>query len=346
MKSLQQSLALGMTMPVYIFCGNDAYLMEQALHQLSEVVNPGGNPWNQEIMRGDEHEILDVIDAVQSAGFFTDKKLVIVRDAVWLRPRRKKAADHAENEPDGGDKKQLEQLIQYVRDPNPATVLVMTVDGNVNRASRLVKAVASSGRIVEFRAPKGAEREQWLANYLRAAGKTVEPGLCAYLSLMCGDGVAALKSEADKLILYCANQTLIRQEDAEAVVSRSSLAGVFELTDLVVAKKAAAAVDVLRRLLIQGEAPQALVGMLSHQYRTTIAAKDMLQRGFRSPEIASKLGINPYFAKKCVALSRTLDYRQLMRILDILLLADLDGKNGKGDAAQLLELAILKICAL
>lgn len=348
MRTLQQSLARGMTMPVYIFCGSEQYLMEQMLDKLTELIAPGDNPWNKDVLRGDEHDIAEIVEAAQSAGFFGGKKLLIVRDAPWLKPKRKKAGDAsaAEEDRSDDDKKQVEQLIRYVQDPNPDTVLVLTTDGNVNRSTRLVKAVQNSGRVVEFVSPRGAEREQWLAAYLRAAGKSPEPGLCSYLSLMCADGLAALSSEADKLILYCADKTVITMADAEEIVSRSSLAGVFELTDLVAEKQAAEAVDVLRRLLLQGEAAQALCGMLAHQYRSTLAVKDMLQRGFRTAEIASKLGINPYFAQKCAALARRLDYRQLLRTLDILLAADLDGKSGRGEADQTLELAILRICAL
>ena len=344
MHNLENSIRLGLTAPVYLFYGEETLLMEQAVEKLAALVAPAGDSWNRETLRGDECEPADVLESAQSCGFFAGKKLVVVRNISWFKQKRKKGAEADGAEEEGG--KQLDALIAYAKDPNPATVLVLMVNGNVSKASRIYKAVQAAGRCVEFTSPRGGERELWLKNYLHAAGKQAAPQVCQYVCLLVADGLTALKAEADKLILYCADRTEISMADAEAIVSRTSLAGSFELTDSVAAHDAAAAVATLRRLYRQGEAAKMVLGMLASQYHNILAAKDMAARGFRAQEIASALGIAPYYAKKCVAQARGYENRALLKALDILLAADYDSMRGKGNIDDMVELAVLRICAL
>ena len=346
MQNLENSLRLGVTCPVYLFYGEESLLMEQAVARIAAVVAPGENVWNKEFYQGDEVDVFTVLESAQSGAFFAEKKLVVVRNVTWFKPKRKKEPEGAAGEENESNQEQLQPLLDYLKDPNPTTVLVLLVEGSVNKNSRVVKAVTEQGRVVEFISPKGGARELWLKKYLHAAGKVPGEGVISYLSLMCAEDLHSLKTEADKLLLYCAGISEISLADAEAIVSRSALAGVFELTDSVTAGDAAIAVAVYRRLLRQNEAPQMLLGMLGSQYRNILAAKDMSQRGFSAPQIASELHISPFYAKKCLAQSRRYGFRPLLKALEILLSVDIDGKSGKGDTAELLELAILRICLL
>lgn len=345
MQSLAHSLELGLTCPVYLFYGEETLLLEQALEKLTVLVAPGENAWNKELFRGDETSLQQVLESAESSAFFAEKKLIIVRNVSWFKAKRKKGAGADENNADD-DKPLQEALFQYLADPNPDTVLVLVAEGSVSASSRIAKAVNKCGRVVEFVSPKGSARDLWLKQYLQAAGKTPEQGVVAYLNLMCGEGLQALKAELDKLILYTTGKTAVTLADAQAITSQSALAGVFELTDFVTAGRAGDAVSCYRRLLRQNEAPQMLLGMLANQYRNMLACKDMAQHGFNAPQIASTLQINPYFAKKCLAQGQRYSMAQLVKVLDIMLSVDIASKTGEGDIKDLLELAILRICML
>ena len=342
MQQLESSLKLGVTCPVYLFWGEETLLLEQAVERIGRLTLPEGEDWNRDVLSGDDTDPAAVAELANSATFFGSRRLVIVRGVGWFRPRKRKNA--AEGAEEGAV--DIEPLLAYVKDPNPNTVLILIAQGDVPRNSRIFKAAQAAGRAVEFTSPKGGAREQWLKNYLHAAGKIAEPAAVSYMCLMCAEGLANLKSEADKLILYCEGRSRVSQEDAEAIVSASAAAGVFQLTDQAVARDPAAAVSTLRRLLQQGEAPQMLLSMLAAQYRNILLVKDMTARGFSQPRIASHAGVNPFVVKKCLSAARGYDYRQLIRALDILLAVDIDTKSGKVEMTDGMELAILRICAL
>ncbi len=347
MRNLQHSLQLGMLAPVYLFYGDEPLLMEEMAEQICALASPAGEEWNREVYQASEISPDDIVLSAGSGGFMGMRRVIIVRDITWLK-RGKKAKDNSQSEGDvettsGVD---LESLIEYAADPNPDTVLILMVNGAVPSNSRLLKAVNKGGRAVQFAALKGMEKERWLASYLKAAAKAPERGVIPYLALMSGDGLLAAKSEADKLILYTEGKTAITMEDARDIVSGGSIAGVFDLSDRMAEKQGGEAVAVLRRLLLQGEAAQKLLAMLGTQYHNTLAVKDMLSRGYTAKEAASRLSMNPYAAQKCAAQARRYTNRQLSKALELLLNADIAQKRGEGDLSDLLEVAILRICAM
>ncbi len=345
MQNLEHSLQLKITVPIYLFWGEEDWLIDEYIRKLSLVVSPEQDPWSIEIFHGDDTPPEEILLAAQSGGLFSPKRLLVVRDAPWFRSKGKGAEESQETEGDKGEKdRQTKAFLAYCQDPNPDVVLVLTAR-NINRGTKVVKAVAAAGRVVEFTSPKGVEREIWLNNYWKQAGKQAERGVATYVSLMCGEKLGQLKSEADKLLLYCDTSNQIRMQDAEAVVSSTALAGVFQLTDLAANRKGGEAVEVLRRLLQQGEAAQKLLVLLAGQYRNMLCVKDMQKRGYSIGEIPAKLGLHPFVVKKCAAQSNRYTYRELMGALETFLRADIAAKSGEGDMDDLLEIALMGICA-
>lgn len=345
MENLKKALSLGMVCPIYLFYGDEPLLMEQYIEKIAAIVSPCGQEWDRDLLHGDEVDVGEVLLAANSGGLFTSRKLIIVRNAPWFQTKKRGSLPETEADGTPDNKAAVAALTEYAQDPNPNTVLIFT-SPTANKATRLVKAIAASGRVVEFSSPQGAERERWLAAYFKRAGKVPQKGVTAYVSLMAGAGLSALHSEADKLILYCEEKTEITLEDAENIVSRGSLAGVFDLTDAAAARDGSRAVTLLRRLLQQGEAPYTLIGMLAGQYRNMLAVWDMRRRGFSQTEIPSVLGLHPYVVKKCWQASGHYSGRQLLHALEAILEAEIRGKNGMGRIEALLEVALLRICTL
>lgn len=343
MQALEQSLNMGLLCPVYLFYGEDLFRMEQMVTRLCDMVAPGDSPWNKDVFYAGDTSFSEVLASAESCAFFAQKKLVLCRDVDWFRSKRKRNAGEVNAE--AGHAAEVDALVDYCKDPNPDTVLLLLAPGSVPKNSRALKAVMAAGRAVEFTYLKGSARTLWLKRYLAESGARAEESALEYVAMMSGESTAALKSEADKLVLY-ANGAMIKLAHAEAVVSRGVMAGVFDLTDNIAAQNATKSIRVLRELLRQGEAGQMLLASLGSHFHNLLAVKDMTARGYSPADAAAKLGIAPYVAKKCAAQSRRFQLPQLIKALDILLAVDIDTKTGKAELNDRLELAVLRICAL
>ena len=54
MQNLEHSLKLNMTVPVYLFWGEEDLLMEEYIRKVAHVVAPDGESWSVETYHGDE----------------------------------------------------------------------------------------------------------------------------------------------------------------------------------------------------------------------------------------------------------------------------------------------------
>ncbi|MBQ2699251.1 MAG: DNA polymerase III subunit delta [Firmicutes bacterium] len=344
MQDLLHSIELGVTMPLYIFCGEEQLLQEQALTRLSDLLSPERNPWQYMLLDGETASAAEVADVAGSAGFFAGKKLVIVRNVPWCSGGRKAASEEDEADKEK-DEAALASLLAYAEDPNPDCCLVLVVRGAVDKRRRLVKLFAKNGRVISFDSPKGMERDMWLTNYFRKAGKTADREVLGYISINSGEALSSLQSEADKLILYSGGRSEITMEMATELVSRGSAYNIFELMDAVAGKNAAKALQLYRSMTKAGEAEQKILAMLAGQFRDMLLVAGLRAEGRQPAQIAREQGLHPFRVEKLLRYARAMNSRQLLKALEMLLAADVANKSGEDDLHSRLEQCILRICA-
>ncbi|MCL1976368.1 MAG: DNA polymerase III subunit delta [Firmicutes bacterium] len=339
MQLLIDDINCGKLKPVYLIFGEESRLIEESLQNLIKAISPGGGEWGIEILDGTLINPYTAVAAAQESSLFGDRRLVAVKNINWLETTAKNSGLKNENEDS------LNSLLVYLEKPNPDACLALTVRGNIDKRRKLVQQIHKKGRLIECVTPKGVERDAWLARRFEAAGFKVEKRAIAHISVSCVN-LNQMANEADKLMLYCADKAEISYNDALATVAESSLLTVFELTDAAVAKNAAKACSYYRRLLQQGEDVQKIFGLLAAQFRNILLVKDMLKIGVSQSVIAKELRLHPYVTEKCTYASRAFSQRQLIKVLEMLLAADIAYKSGQGDLKELLETVILRICEL
>jgi len=347
-KFFYQDLQLGQLMPVYLFYGEEALLMDEALTALARAIDPGDSGWQRELFDGEEATPGLVAVAAAQGSLFGGRRLVIAKNIGWLDKKEKKGESGREKESAKSDKDNADEtapLLAYLQDANPDTCLALTVRGSVDKRRKLVQLIQKKGRLIECATPKGAEKDMWLAQRFKAAGFRAERQALAYIGFNTAN-LSQMAAEVDKLCLYCADKGEITLADAEAVVAKSSLSTIFELTDAAAAKNAAKACACYRQLRRQGEEEQKIFAMLAAQFRNMLLTRDLLAQGCRTDEIASRLSLHPFVAEKCSRACRAFSQRQLIKALEMLLAADIAQKSGQGDMDDLLEMSILRICAM
>ena len=325
--------------PVYLFYGDEAWLMDEALRRLTEYVAPQGGGWSLEVLDGSVASPDTAAAAAMENSLFGGARLVVARNINWLETAGKARGQQA------ASTDLTAPLLAYLQAPNPGACLVLTVRGNVDKRRKLVQSIQKIGRVIECATPQGANRDMWLSERFKAAGIKADRRAVAHIGLSCVN-LSQMAAEADKLILYCADKGEVNYEDALALVSESSLLTVFELTDAAAAKDAAKACTCYRRLLRQGEEEQKIFALFASQFRNMLLAQDLQNRGAQAAAIAKELSLHPYVAEKCAQAARAFSRRQLIKILEMLLAADIAQKNGQGEMVELLETVILRICAM
>lgn len=209
---------------------------------------------------------------------------------------------------DGVDRWRERQLVAVVEAigalPPDLTVVLIA---RAKAPAKLTKAVkAAAGEIHEFEAPKPREMPRVLVADARRLGFALDPAAARILVDRMGVNPVRLGNELERLALWAGEGGAVSAADLEAMVSDTSEAAVWALSDAMLERNPAKAAALAERLISQGENVTGLIYGLASRLRKACIAAAQLEEGVPTRQVESGLGMHPYAAKQLVArLGRT-----------------------------------------
>lgn len=194
----------------------------------------------------------------------------------------------------------LKAVAESLVDLPPDLTLVLIGRGKAPAA--LVKAVkAGGGEIHEFEAPKASDLPRALVAEARQLDFSLDAAAARLLVERMGTSRVRLRNELERLALWAGEGGTVCAEDLEAMVTDTSEAAVWALSDALLERDAAGATAIAERLVSQGENVTGLVYGLASRLRKACAAAALLEGGTPPKQVESGLGMHPYAAKQLVA---------------------------------------------
>ena len=187
-------------------------------------------------------------------------------------------------------------IIDYCESPNPTTVLAMTAQ-RLAKTTKLYKAVAKSGRLIERKAPDKRDLPQHVILMFAQAGLQASNLDAQTLINLVGDDLASLNSAIKQLAAYknvaSAQQgsdglqegaqalVPIAQTEITNLIGETSEVKAWELTDALANRNGAQVLEILNRLRrSEGEGVHFLiVFMTATKVRELLTARALLDRG-------------------------------------------------------------------
>jgi DNA polymerase-3 subunit delta len=189
--------------------------------------------------------------------------------------------------------------------------------------AKLRRAVeAAGGEVHVFEAPKPRELPRLLVAEAKRLGFRLEPAAARMMIDRLGTGSLRLRNELERLALWAGDGGEVTAADLGAMVSDTSEAAVWALSDALIERDRARAARVGERLIAQGENVTGVVYGVASRLRKACAAASRLEEGMPPKQVEASLGMHPYAAKKLVASLRESDSEALRSALAAL--ADLE----------------------
>lgn len=184
----------------------------------------------------------------------------------------------------------------------PADVVVVMVareqPPKLRAPKRLADAVtAAGGGVLAYDAPKPRDLPRWLAAEAGRRGFELEADAARLLAARLGSSTARLATELDRLALWADPGGAVGSEDLEAMIADTSEEVAWTLSDAIVSRNPAAALDAAERLSEQGEGVTALIYQAAKRLREAATALERLEAGGTSKEVEASLPMHPYAAK-------------------------------------------------
>jgi len=313
----------------YIITGSDEYLVSQEVKQIiKEFLPHDEGALNQVFYDGMIANWQGIVEDAGTFSFFGDKK-VIVAENCWFLTTREALSENEEN-----------QLLQYLQNPNPATVLILTVGDKTDNRKTLVKTLKKLCKSIEIE-PLSKEdfaalvRKNLKDNNIVMPYEAVEE-LLSRLPVE----VRNWQSELDKLSLYPGS---IDRKVISELISRSINDEAYDLSNAVLSGKLDESLVILNGLLVKSQKPIGLVALLAANFRFIYQVKVWAEKGYNQAEIAEEFAVHPYRVKKSLETARRTSADQLLEILAGFAELDFKLKNAICDEQLELELLIIDI---
>ena len=278
MKSLNEDLKTGNFKQIYLLFGEEAYLKKLYKERFVKAMLPEGDTMNYAYYEGKNTDIREVIDLAETLPFFAERRLIVFEDTGFFKS--------------GGT-----ELADYLADMPPTTYVIF-LENEVDKRSRLYKAVKAKGHIVELGAQDETTLRRWIQGLVKKESKSMEPSDIAYFLNKVGSDMENITKELEKLFSYCLERDTITRADVDAVCVTQITSHIFEMVSAVARKEQRRALDLYYELLALKEPPMRILFLMEREYRILFHVRALMHQGYGKKEIAAKAGVPPFAAAR------------------------------------------------
>lgn len=333
----------GETSKLYLFYGNERYLMDKALEKLKEKyidsINENFNYVYYQEFKGDIDELMD---SCETLPFMGEKRIVIVDNE-----------DFFSNKKNVLNKDDEDKLIKYFSNISDTTCLIFLGGNNIDNRRKIVKQIGKYGKVLEFRKLKKEELVKWIVKVLKTNKKIIEYNtleilidILGYLENNSKKTLYDIENELKKICNFIAEKTVLELDDIKKIISKPMENNIFELVDAVGEKNGSRALKIFSNMLISSEPEVRILHMIIRQFKILYLVKLMVDRGYTTISIAPKLSLPQYIVKKYVKQANIFSCKDLLNVLNKGLEADKNIKTGKMTPRLAIEILITECCEI
>ena len=190
--SLSKEIKGGKFRNIYVLQGEDPYYIDR-LQQLiiDTALTEDQRDFNLSLYYGNTANVREVISACQQYPAFSERKVVVVREAQLIAKQP-------------GHKNDLDLFASYAEKPMPTTVLVICHKGGALKSKPFSTALKAANSGVVFDSNKvkeGRELENLIVSYANSLSCNIDNKATSMLADHIGTDIARLFSELDKLAM-------------------------------------------------------------------------------------------------------------------------------------------------
>jgi DNA polymerase III subunit delta len=269
--------------PAYLLLGSDRPKIRRAVARLRTRFPAE----SVELLSADASSASEAIASCNALGLFGDDgaRLVVVEGV-----ERWRAED-------------VEAVATYLESPSASSVLALVAEGAIRQAA-LVRTLEKAGQVLRFDVPKPRDPSGWVRAEFERVGARADAEAARALVELVGDDVTELASEVDKLATWAAGDEIGRRE-VEALAVSAHDTFVWALTDAWGDRDCPRVLATCESLLERRtKEPFAIAAALAGHVARVRAAQRLAAEGASTADVAKRLKIKDYPAKKAVGHAR------------------------------------------
>lgn len=319
-ENLEKELKQGKLNSIYLFYGEELYLLENAVKKIKKLFG--------ELVQGinyiqiNETNINNIISDIETPAFGFDKKLIVVKNAGLLKKERKANSK-------GNDELQ-KKIAQYIKENLNIirnTTILIFIEEDISKCE-LAKVIEENGIVCNFERLKPIDIKKRLKTICNAYEVNVNEQTFEFLIEISGTNMQNLINEIRKLIEYSGKGGTITKETVEKLATKEFEARIFDLTDELGKKDISKAMEILKELIYNKEPIQKILVTLYNHFKKIYLTKLCIER---NRDVLSVLKLKPnqtFLVSKYKRQAGYFKTNELRKILGELINLDKNYKSG------------------
>jgi DNA polymerase III subunit delta len=301
--------------PIYFLMGEESYYIDKLSSYFEQnILTDEEKGFNQSVLYGKDVSIDDIVSAAKRYPMMAERQLIIVKEAQELS-------------------RTIENLSAYADNPMPSTMLVLCYKyKTLDKRKKLIKSIGKSGVVFESKKLYENQVGDWIKRVLSGRKYDIEPKAIAMLVSFLGNDLNKISNELDKLQIILPVGSRISPADIEENIGFSKDFNVFELQKAIGERNQEKAYLIAYHFAQNPkENPlQLILGNLFSYFIKILKYHGLKDKNPKN--VASALGINPYFLKDYDMALRNYPMRKVSQIVDVLRETDVKSKGVDANA--------------
>ncbi len=298
--------------PIYLLSGKDHREIKRRISQLEALIFPDlkqKDNINSLMFFGEDCDMEEVLSECHTYPVFTDKKLIKVYDYSKL------------------DKKNLEG---YIKSPSDTTVLILVSAANDKEPDKaILSAMKEHGKIEYFKDKSPQEALAMITTKLQKAGVPYDPEVLSYLVEQEECSIGNIDKVVEAIETYCQGGETLSVGDIPDILVSSKLPSIFDFIDTLFSGNLPKTLRLFQQMTVEEGNFGQCISMIYRQLKLIWQAKTYLNQGIHQSELAKRLNLPPFIAKKIIGQSSRFSIIKLEKLFQGL--SDLDYQMKSGD---------------
>lgn len=319
----------------YIFCGLDEELIKENVKSIVDrILDKDFIDLNYIKLDGMQATFNDIENACETMPFFSDKKVVLVYRANFLKDKTDK---------DGT--KVYSDISKYIKDIPSSTVLIMYYLFNDKRdtpkKNRKLTTLDKYIKVVHCDKLKKDRYYKKVEELFKERGRAIGKVQLRYFADKVQNNFDIIKREIDKLDNY-ADGREITKEDIDKLILNKSDDDIFDLVEYISIRKVEMALDLLDQLLFKADQHMLIISSIQNHFKRLYEIKVYVSKGKKVDFFMAKYRLPQFVCEKLINQCSKFSIKQLQQLIKVCVETENKLKSSTVEKQTEMELMLFK----
>lgn len=322
MKQLNKDIADRSFKQMYLLVGEEIYLKLLYKKKMKDALTEAYGMMNVSLFSEDGVDEKSITDLGDTLPFLSEKRAIILENTGFFKNKCEKLPDYLNNMPD--------------------YLILIFVEKDIDKRSKMYKAVSKLGYVAEFKRQTDADLESWICQTVKKEGKVINSADAHFLLERIGNDMSNISTEMEKLICYNLKEEKISRESILEITNERVENKIFDMIKAVTEQKQHIALKMYTDLLTLKEPPLRILYLIARQYNILLLSLEMSKQKMSANDIAGQIGVQGFVVRNALPIARKYTPEFLRNAIEEVIDLETAVKSGKLSDVLSVELFIVK----